>query len=169
MRRVPDPRTTVALRVSGSWWNSFLAVAPIPRLSHVASYERRSRPPTCGPRMSAVAVDSLMVLRQYQGVGLPRLCGTLAGGWCRGLSRTGQSTTTRRHCTCQHCKHRPIGLACIALGDCITSPATPMFFGSSDSWMLSSPVFPSWKSSGHRAHLVFHHKISTGGSHVKAI
>lgn len=135
--------------------------------------------PACGPRMSAVAVDSLIVLRLYQGVGLPRLCGTLAGGWCRGLSRTGhplavranarKSTTTRRHCTCQHCKHRRIGLTCIALGDCITSPATPMFFGSSDSWMLSPPVFPSWKSSGHRVHLVFHHKISTGGSHVKAI
>ena len=89
----------------------------------------------------------------------------LAGGWCRGLSRIGhplavranarKSSTTHRHCTCQHCKHRRIGLTCIALGDRITSPATPMFFGSSDSWMLSYPVFPSWKSSGHRAHLVF--------------
>ena len=165
MRRVPDPRTAVALRVSGPWWNSFLAVAPKPHLSHVSAYQRRSRPPTYGPRMSAVAVAPLMVLRLYQGVGLPRLCGTLAGGWCRGLSRTGhplavranarKSTTTRRHCTCQHCKHRRIGLACIALCDNTRGPATPMFFGSSDSWMLSYPVFPSWKSSGHRAHLVF--------------
>ena len=70
------PRTAVALRVSGPWWNSFLAVASRPHLSHVSACQRRSRPQTFALVFSAVAVDSFIVLCLNQGVGLPRLCGT---------------------------------------------------------------------------------------------
>ena len=145
MRRVPDSRTAVALRVSGPWWNSFLAVAPKPHLSHVSAYQRRSRPPTCGPRMSAVAVDSLMVLRLYQGVGLPRLCGTP----CRLMV-----SWVEPHRSI-HIRHAAIALAIIVSTDAETHRAAPAFAlvdrsllrarpsgGTSDSWVESSVISP---------------------------
>ena len=131
------PRTAVALRVSGPWWNSFLAVASRPHLSHVSACQRRSRPQTFALVFSAVAVDSFIVLCHiFSGIGLPRLCGTP----CRWIV----VSWVEPHRSI-HIRHAAIVLANIVstdigvhlhtlLGDNITSPATPMFFGSSGSW-----------------------------------
>lgn len=169
------------MRVSDPWWNSLLAVAPRPHLSHVSACQRRSRPQTFALVFSAVAVDSFIVLCHiFSGIGLPRLCGTpcrwIVVSWVE-PHRSPFSCSSESEKI--HIRHAADVLANIVstdigvhlhtlLGDNITSPATPMFFGSSDSWMLSSPVFSPWKFSGQWVHLVFHHKISTGGSHVKA-
>lgn len=70
------PRSAVALRVSGPWWNSFLSGSSSRTEPVALSTEAETLSSNICPRFSAVCGGALIALCLNQGVGLPRLCGT---------------------------------------------------------------------------------------------